>query len=425
MSDHIDAASVAQADWFQDPKLQVVLSLLNNDGEARVVGGAVRNALMGLPVGDIDIATTLVPDTVVERARAAGIKCVPTGIDHGTVTLVVGGTPFEITTLRVDVATDGRRAQVAFGTDWMTDAQRRDLTMNGLYADAAGKVIDLVGGVADIETGTVRFIGDAATRIEEDYLRILRFFRFFACYGKGRPDADGLRACARLKSGLTQLSAERVWSELKRLLAAADPSRALLWMRQTGVLTTVLPESKKWGIDAMAPLVDTETALGWAPDALLRLMAIIPPEPERIVELARRLRLSNAETRRLAAWSEQTTPPQDASDLVLRRLLYRGVPQAVADCLKLRYSALRAKADTDGSAMQSAAAVSRQLALVERWQRPILPVSGGDLKARGLDTGPDLGRLLSKLEDLWIESDFTLDRETLLLRLKDVQNSDV
>ena len=215
--------SVSGEAWFSDPALVRVLALLNGDGgEGRVAGGAVRNSLMGLPVADVDIATTLRPEVVVERAKAAGIKAVPTGIEHGTVTLVIDGTPFEVTTLRRDVATNGRHAEVAFGTDWQTDAERRDLTINALYATGDGRVIDLVNGLPDIESRTVRFIGDAAMRIAEDHLRILRFFRFFALYGSGRPDAEGLKACARAKTSLAKLSAERVWSETKRLVGVGS-----------------------------------------------------------------------------------------------------------------------------------------------------------------------------------------------------------
>ena len=417
MSERQGAASVASADWFQNPNLRRVLALLNDGGEARIVGGAVRNTLMGLPVGDIDIATTLLPETVVERAAVAGFKSVPTGIAHGTVTLVVDGEPFEITTLRVDLETDGRRAEVAFGTDWEMDAQRRDLTMNGLYAGADGDVVDLVGGVADIASGTIRFIGDATMRIEEDYLRILRFFRFFAWYGRGRPDADGLRACARLKTGLAQLSAERVWSELKRLMAAPDPCRSLLWMRQSGVLSAVLPESEKWGIDAVFPLVRTEMDLEWPADPLLRLMAIVPPDPQRMAALAARLRLSRAEARRLTEWAGSETPADDLADTALRRLLYRGDPIAIADRLKLRLAQLRGKAEAEDTALVSAGSVSRLLKVADNWQRPEFPLSGRDLKKRGLSTGPELGRELARLEDLWVDSDFTLGRQALLAKL--------
>ncbi len=240
--------NLAHEAWLQDAAVQRVFALLNADGgEGRVVGGAVRNALMGAPISDVDFATTNLPQVVMERAAAAGIKAVPTGIDHGTVTLVIDGRGFEVTTLRQDVETDGRRAKVSFGTDWQADAERRDFTINALYATADGDVVDLVNGLPDIETKTLRFIGDAHQRIAEDYLRVLRFFRFFAYCGSGRPDADGLRASARAKDKLDSLSAERVWSELRKLLAAPDPSRALLWMRTSGVLTAVLPETEKMG----------------------------------------------------------------------------------------------------------------------------------------------------------------------------------
>ena len=294
----MSGASIAGAAWLKDADLQRLLSALNAGGEeARIAGGAVRNALLGEAVADVDIATTTPPEETVRRAEKAGFKTIPTGIEHGTVTVTAGGRGYEVTTLRADVETDGRRAKVIFGRDWKADAERRDFTINALYAEADGTVVDLVGGLADLESRTLRFIGDAETRIREDYLRILRFFRFFAWYGSGRPDAEGLKACARLKDGLDRLSAERVWAELKKLLSAPDPSRALLWMRQAGVLTKVLPESEKWGIDAIHGLVAAERDLGWAADAMLRLEAIVPPDAERMQALAGRLKLSNARGR--------------------------------------------------------------------------------------------------------------------------------
>ncbi|MEX3011966.1 CCA tRNA nucleotidyltransferase [Hoeflea sp. TYP-13] len=417
MSKEAQDTSIANAKWFASHRLHRVLDLLNADGgEARIVGGAVRNTLMGIPVGDIDIATTLRPQDVVARAKKAGIKSVPTGIDHGTVTLVVEGHPFEVTTLRVDVEADGRHATVAFGADWSIDAHRRDLTINGLYADADGKVIDLVGGLADIESKTVRFIGDPATRIEEDYLRILRFFRFFARYGEGRPDADGLRACARLKSGLEKLSAERVWSELKSLLAAPEPSRALLWMRQTGVLSTIVPESEKWGIDAVFGLVETGASLRWKPDPLLRLMAIVPNDPARIDAMAGRLRMSNAERKRLVGWAQEPAVPEDLADSALKRLLYRGDARAIGDTMRLQLSARRTKAQTDDKALHDAAKLSRLIGVADDWTRPRFPVSGSDLLQAGVAEGPAIGDTLSALEEAWIESNFNLTQKQLLDR---------
>ncbi|TBN09330.1 CCA tRNA nucleotidyltransferase [Agrobacterium cavarae] len=411
-------SGIAGQSWFSKPGLQRIFSLLNADGgEARVVGGAVRNALMGLPVGDIDMATTLPPRDVVERAKDAGIKAVPTGIDHGTVTLVVDGEGYEVTTLRRDVTTDGRHAEVAFGTDWKEDAERRDLTINALYADASGEVIDLIGGLADIETKTVRFIGDAATRIAEDHLRILRFFRFFAYYGSGRPDADGLRASARAKDKLSTLSAERVWSEMKKLLGAEDPSRALLWMRQAGVLAQILPETEKWGIDSIHGLVATEQALGWKPDPMLRLASIIPPDAERVAVLSSRLRMSKNEAARLDQWAKAPAVDPSLAETALDRLLYRQGVEGVKTGLKLALSSARADMSAGDAAMQKIAKLSTLLARAEKFNKPSFPLSGADVLAAGLPAGPQVGEVLGELEAAWVDGNFAADRETLLTRL--------
>ncbi len=411
--------SLSDQDWFRQPALRRVLDLLNADGgEARIAGGAVRNALMGVPAGDVDIATTLVPQEVVARARAAGIKAVPTGIEHGTVTLVASGTPFEVTTLRRDVETDGRRAQVAFGTDWQQDAERRDLTINALYATADGEVIDLVGGLPDIETRTVRFIGDATQRIAEDHLRILRFFRFFAFYGGGRPDADGLRACARAKDKLASLSAERVWSETKKLLTAADPFRALLWMRQSGVLTAILPETEKWGIDAIPALVAAEQALKWEPDPLLRLAAMVPPDAARLSALAQRLRLSRAEAAYLADWAAAPEVPKTIAETAFDRMLYRTGREGLTTRLKLALALVRSKAADDPQAMAESARLQRLLTRASGWTRPAFPLSGADVLAAGVAAGPAVGKVLGALETEWVEGNFTLDRVALMARLE-------
>lgn len=410
-------ADLSGAEWFREPGLQKVLDILNaGDGEARIVGGAVRNALMGLGVADIDVATTLLPDEVMKRAKAAGLKAVPTGIDHGTVTLVHKGTPFEVTTLRRDVETDGRHAEVAFGTDWAVDAARRDLTINAVYLDRHGRVIDLVDGVADTEKRLIRFIGEPELRITEDYLRILRFFRFFAWYGFGRPDAAGLKATARLKGGLARLSAERVWSELKKLLSAKDPGRALLWMRQAGVLTEALPETEKWGIDAIPGLVDAEEALGWAPDPLLRLIAMVPPDAARVEAMANRLRLSRAEAARLAGWATASSVSHDIADLAFERLLYASDRQGVVDRLRLSLAGARVRARTDIGALAEAGGYSRLLGKAEKWQRPVFPVSGKDLLAEGFEEGSAMGATLGRLEEAWVESNFTLTRGDLLAK---------
>jgi poly(A) polymerase len=404
-----------KADWLDDKDVQALFAALNADGqEARVIGGAVRNALMNEVLSDIDFATTTLPDETIARVEAAGFKAIPTGYSHGTISAVKNSRAFEITTLRRDVSTDGRHAEVTFGTDWEADAKRRDFTINALSCDAAGIVYDYCGGLADIESRTIRFIGDAETRIKEDYLRSLRFYRFFAFYGSGRPDAAGIRATAKLKPGLAQLSAERVWSELKKLLAAPDPSRALLWMRQAGVLTAVLPESENWGIDAVPGLVATEQALKWHADPLLRLMAVTPPDVLRVETMAARLKLSKLERERVLAHASANPVAADTSEIALTKRLYREGVSGINDRLKLALAAARAKAAMSDDAMMDAAKLSQLLGYVENWQRPVFPVSGKDLKAKGFSEGEALGDALAQMEERWIASGFALGREELL-----------
>lgn len=407
-----------RAPWLEEPQLQKLLAALGSGGEeARVVGGAVRNALLGMPVTDIDVATTTVPDETMARGRAAGFKVVPTGVEHGTVTLVAGGRGYEVTTLRADVETDGRRARVRFGRDWARDAARRDFTINGLYARADGTVVDLVGGLADLQSGTVRFIGEAELRIREDFLRILRFFRFFAWYGRGRPDADGLKACARLKPGIDKLSAERKWTEMRKLLSAPDPSRAILWMRQAGVLGQVLPETEKWGIDALHGLIAAERRLSWEPDALLRLEAIVPPDQGRLAALAQRLRLSNADAARIREWASAAPVAAATGEQALSARLYREPGQGIRD--RLRLSLAGALAGEDHAAAEL---LESLLAFAESWQRPVFPVKGADLKAIGFSAGVEFGRVLKALEESWIASGFRLGRAELLHRAAEMKS---
>ena len=403
------------ADWLQAETLQRLLAALSAEGEeARVVGGAVRNTLMERSVTDIDIATTTLPQETIRRAGAIGLKTVPTGIDHGTITVVADGRPYEVTTLRRDIETDGRHAVVTFGRDWQADAERRDFTINALYADANGEVLDLVGGISDIERGVLRFIGDAEQRILEDRLRILRFFRFFAWYGRGRPDADGLRATTRLRDGLTQLSVERVWNELAKLLAAPDPSRALLWMRQTGTLTVVLPESERWGIDAIHALVQAEASRGWKPDAMLRLMAIVPPDPARLTALSKRMKLANHERDRLLAFANEPAPSLDESERALKARLYFGNRQASEDVLRLALAKAQGKIGEGAGALETVAKLSARLTMAEGFATPEFPLKGGDLKARGLSAGPQLGKEIDRLKRIWAESGFALTAAELL-----------
>lgn len=401
--------------------MQKLLAVLAEGGEeARIVGGAVRNTLLGQAVSDIDIATTCSPEETLGRAILVDFKAIPTGVEHGTITVVVEGRPFEVTTLRADVSTDGRHAEVAFGRDWQVDAARRDFTINALYAEADGTIIDLVGGVADIESQTLRFIGDPEQRILEDFLRILRFFRFFAWYGKGRPEGEGLKACARLKYGLAQLSAERIWSELKKLLSAPDPSRALLWMRQAGVLTAVLPESEKWGIDSIHGLVKAEQDMNWDVDPMLRLASIIPPDVERITDLAVRLKLSNNERERLEVWANTVLPSAEISQVGFAKKLYHSNIHGMSDRLRLAVVSARTQAMTDSSAMMRAGHLSKLAKYLETYQRPKFPVSGGDIMEISDLNGPAVGKVLRQLEEEWINSGFALGRDTLLARIPEI-----
>lgn len=408
---------ITDSEWFSEKSLQTLLGALCAEGEeARVVGGAVRNTLLGQAVTDIDIATTTEPRETVRRARKAGFRTAPTGIDHGTVTVIGAERTFEVTTLRADVETDGRRASVVFGRDWQRDAERRDFTINALYVCPDGAIVDPVGGLADLESRTLRFIGAAETRIGEDYLRILRFFRFFAWYGAGRPDAEGLKACVRLKEGLDGLSAERVWAEMKKLFAAPEPARALLWMRQTGVLTRVLPESEKWGIDALGPLMEAERTLGWPADPLTRLAAIVPPDRERMAGLAARWKLSRAEKAALVNWAETPLPPPDLDETAFLKRAYRADREALLRRLRLALAAARGRVGENDAALDEAAGYTRLLQRLCAWEKPAFPLGGDDLTALGVKPGRDLGAALEALESAWVDSGFSLTREALLRR---------
>ncbi len=396
--------------WLQEETLQRLFYILCADGgEARVAGGAVRNALMGMDASDVDLCTTLLPQEVVQRLESAGEKAVPTGIEHGTITAVLDGKGFEVTTLRKDIETNGRHAVVEFGTDWEADANRRDLTINGLYCDRAGRVYDFVDGYGDILNKEVRFIGDAAARIKEDSLRILRFFRFFAWYGGGRPDASGLKACAAGKNLLVGLSVERVWMELKKLLAAPDPGRAILWMRTTGILGSILPESEKWGPDAIPGLLRMEQEQEWQADAMFRLMGMVRPDVETMQELAKRLSFSNIEASRMVNWAQSSVPKVDTTPEQLAKILYLGNKQGLLDAIKLETVHLLGREDDE-----SAQKMLGQIAFAQDWQRPKFFIQGKDLIALGIDAGPEMGRKLQMLEEAWIESDFKLDKSALL-----------
>lgn len=407
--------NIAHADWLQNPILQSLLAALNTHGEeARIVGGAVRNTLLDKPVSDIDIATTTLPNETIERLNAAGFKTVPTGIDHGTITAVKDGFVAEVTTLRADIETDGRHAKVIFGKDWQADATRRDFTINALYCTHNGQIIDLVGGLKDIPSKTIRFIGEASERIEEDYLRILRLFRFFAQYGSGRPDAEALKASARLKGGLETLSAERIQAEMLKLLSVKDPSRALLWMRQTGVLTAILPESEKWGIDTIPELIAAEQSLGWAPDALLRLIAITPMIEERRQQLSERWKLSSRAKTRLLGHAMITPLSEETSEVALKKRLYWEGTEAITDHIRISLAQARAKAEREDSALVQAGKFSALLKIIEAYEKPVFPLSGQDLIEADIPRGPEMGQRLKAAEAVFVETGFTLDKAALL-----------
>ncbi|MET3559671.1 poly(A) polymerase [Bartonella japonica] len=407
-----------QVEWLQQSDIQTLLHVLSLDGEeARIVGGAVRNQLLGQPLHDIDIATTCLPQQIIARVEKAGFKAIPTGVAFGTVTVVSQSCSYEVTTLRSDIETDGRHAKVAFGRDWKKDAERRDFTINALYCDASGRLYDDVGGLDDIASRTVRFIGIAENRICEDYLRILRFFRFFAWYGEGRPDAQGLKACVCLKHGLQKLSSERVWGEMKKLLTALDPTRALLWMRQSGILTCIFPETEKWGIDAIHALVKAEQDLGWKIDPLLRLESLLPSDPTRLHKMAQRLRLSNKEARRLKEWAELETISQNCSENFVQRLIYFHGRQPVLDQLSFSIAASHVDAFEKSGVSQKAENYIRFYQLAQNWQIPTFPVNGKDLVQKGLTKGVSLGKKLKELEKIWIEGGFSMDRSALLEKI--------
>ncbi len=361
------------------------LEAAGGPGCARYVGGCVRNSLVGRAVDDIDVATRLLPEQAMAALKAAGLKVVPTGLAHGTVTAVSERKPYEITTLRRDVETDGRRAVVAFTDDWAEDAARRDFRLNAIYADRTGAIFDPTGqGVEDALAGRVVFVGEPARRIEEDYLRILRFFRFYAWYGRSEPDAEGLAACAAHAEGLSRLSAERVSKELLKLLAAPDPRPAVRAMQDAGVLEQLFP--------AVTDLSPFEAISAASEDAVLRLSALLPDNPAAVVEIARGLRLPKAMETRLAAAAEGPLDSQTDAR-TLRALIYRLGAQAVRDRVQ------RGGATSGGDTTEA-------LGLLDDWTPPRLPVGGKDLARLGIEPGPETGRLLKTFEAEWIAADF-------------------
>ena len=361
---------------------RVLDALGADEGLTRYVGGAVRDELIGLPVSDVDLATRIRPQDVIRRLEGAGVKAVPTGIEHGTITAVSDGHPFEITTLRHDISTDGRRATVAFTDDWQADAARRDFTINALFADAVtGEIFDYFGGLADLAERHVRFIGAPLQRIAEDHLRILRFFRFHARFGLGEPDPAGLEACTARANDLMALSRERIADELLKLLGLADPAATVGVMLQRGILRPVLPEIEPERLCELEALITNERVAEVAADPLRRLTALLPRDPRVSDQVAARLKLSKKARQRLSCSA--------ASEI-------EGAPEALA---------YRLGTDCAGDRLLLAGRPA-EAASLEHWRKPTLPIGGGALIARGLTEGPIVARTLRRIEDQWVESGF-------------------
>ncbi len=405
-----DTPSLADAAWLRQPETGAVLAVLEAAGHgARVVGGAVRNALLGVPVKDIDIATTAEPSETMRLMEKAGLKAVPTGILHGTVTVIVRHIPFEVTTLRRDVETFGRHARVLFTDDWAEDAKRRDFTINALYADARGVVHDPVGtGCADLASRRVRFIGKAEDRIREDYLRILRFFRFTAEYAEGRADPDGLRACQSLKEGLRRLSGERIHQEMLRLLVAPAAIPVLEVMHETGILEETLLAGTEPSLAARMAAIEEKMDLD--ADAMRRLAALAITSPGGALRLRERLRLSNAEYDRLASMAVLAGQTgYGRPEVAARAQLYRHGREVFLDAALYDWA-------RSGEAPDENARVEHAR-LPQRWSPPVLPVRGADVIALGVPAGPKVGQVMSAFEDWWIAAGFPSDASLIAAEL--------
>lgn len=416
MSDE-NQGELAVHDWLKNKTTQAVMMALGGDrGEARFVGGCVRNALLMEPVSDIDIATIHAPAEATRLLEAKNIKVVPTGFEHGTVTAVLEGKHFEITTLRVDVATDGRRADVTFTGDWVEDARRRDFTMNALYADLDGRVHDPLGGRDDLTARLVRFIGDPHDRIREDYLRVLRFFRFHAHYGTGEPDAAGLKACAEEKEGLAQLSAERVQTELLKLLGADGAGAALRQMAATGLLSFVLPEATR--LDRLEAVVDIEANQLFTSDPVLRLSSAVELDGAGVEVLAARLKLSKKDRDRIRAM--QTDETKIVCYLSVREV-HKALYLMGVQCFKDRVMFGWATDRKGANAMQWRAL----LAIADSWVRPKLLLNGSMMKAAGVPEGPEMSRVYGEVEEWWVDAGFIDDEFSIIERLKAVVQATV
>lgn len=409
--------------WLSAPETNAVMdALAAGEVEARFVGGCVRNAISKRNVADIDIATPEMPDKVVERLNAAGIRSIPTGIEHGTVTAVVGDKSFEITTLRRDLETDGRRAVIAYTDDWIVDSSRRDFTINALSANRDGDVYDYHDGISDLAHGRIRFIGRAEDRVTEDYLRILRYFRFFAHFGRHPYDSAAFNACRRFAEKLKDISAERIQKELLGILDANEPADVFIMMREAHVLDVILPEATEIGtLRAAAWLAHRGIVLeGFAPDPIRRLGSVLAPDADGAT-VAQRLKLSNRDIVRISnmlTLAPSLPTPPSISDT--RRIVYSHGNEAAVDASVRAWA--RRLADIAKLPADETADRAKLLEVALSWNAPSLSIGGKDAAALGLKEGPEMGNAIRAVENWWIDGDFQASRNECLEKLKNVVN---
>jgi len=399
-------------DWMTAPGTKAVMAALERarPGGSRFVGGCVRNALMGVPVADVDIATQLLPDEIINAAKAAELKAIPTGIEHGTITIISDGNTFEITSLRRDVKTDGRRAVVAFTRDWREDAQRRDFRLNAIYADGEGVLYDPTGGLHDLEARRFVFVGSAEQRIREDFLRILRLFRFEAWYGHGPIEAEGLAAAISLKDGLSDLSVERVWIELKKILQAPDPRPVMALMHDHGLLEKILGVNET--LRVFNGIIEQDVLSGLAPDSLLRFAALADGGPERILTMAAKMKMSKAETKRL-----QGAVDPSAHDDVVEAFSDMAAAERAIMSLGARAFEDQARLAAAGEVVPPPRDWTLLAKFAQEWEEPEFPVNGGDLILLGYEPGPMLGDAMDEIKAYWIAERFEPTKAELLARL--------
>lgn len=407
---------IAPPDWMSEPDTARIFTTLKEAGHSvRFVGGCVRDTVAGRPVSDIDVATDAPPDRVLEVLGAAGIRAVPTGIEHGTITAIPETRPFEITTLRKDVETDGRHASVEFTNDWVEDASRRDFTFNAMSAEPNGKIYDYFDGLDDLKTGRVRFIGVALDRVAEDYLRVLRFFRFYAHYAKTEPDPESYAACRAAATHVETLSGERIWAELSRTLTAPAPGPVFQMMEDIGLLRLLLPVGRS--VKRMEALAALETMVSFEPDPIRRLTALLQPNRSEASQIATRLRLSREDTHRLDDLNaSRRESGASMNELMLRRALYTLGRDQFRDLILLDWADQIAMNATE--AAQSVQGWKDTWDTASSWEPPEFPLVGGDVLEMGVEEGPKVGEILDDIEEWWVEQAFRPDREACLDRLR-------